>query len=114
MSTWQDWVEYMSGFASNPERSWRGPIDWVALAISQIGGGKIEAASAILGLTPQTLYTWLEKGIGQARFDRIVLLSRKSGVSLEMLAKRLEPVPDAPDKEAHKAHLLPEEAKPKD
>jgi hypothetical protein len=97
--SWGDWVAYMEGLAENPDRVERGEIDRLALAVARLG--RIEGAAENLGVSKQTIYTWLESGLGKAQFERVVRLSQASDIPIEALAKRLGPFPHAPDIKAH-------------
>jgi DNA-binding transcriptional regulator YdaS (Cro superfamily) len=64
-------------------------IDWLALAISRIGGEK--GAARRFGVPQATVARWLEHGIADAPFAAVVLLSTLGDVLLEHLARRLGP-----------------------
>jgi hypothetical protein len=66
-----------------------GDIDWLGVAIGRLGGpGR---AATKLGISRQQVYRWLEAGLGQVSFAKIVLLSELSRIPLYVLAERLEP-----------------------
>lgn len=62
-------------------------IDWLAVAVGNLGG--IGPASRVLGFSRQTIYTWLEEGLGGVSFDKVTKLSQMGDVPLEYLSRRL-------------------------
>lgn len=66
-----------------------GEWDWLGYAIHKLGGpGK---AAVRLGISRQTLYTYLGEGLGSAQFRTIIKLSQLASVPYEYLAKREGP-----------------------
>jgi hypothetical protein len=61
--------------------------NWLAVAVAKLWG--IGPASKSLGVSRQTIYAWLEHGLGGVSFDKVSKLSRMGDVPLECLAKRL-------------------------
>jgi hypothetical protein len=68
-------------------------IDWLAVAIGNLGGPG--PATRVLGLSRQTVYTWLNEGLGKTAFEHVVALSNAADVPLEYLARRLGPWAEA-------------------
>lgn len=66
-----------------------GDWDWLGYAVEKMGGPS-KAASKI-GISRQTLYTWLEEGLGSAPFRKIVAISEVADVPLDYLKRRLGP-----------------------
>ena len=89
---WDRWCGYMAGIAKKGRTE---DIDWLALAINRLGGPV--AAAERLGVSKQTIYTWLESGIEKAGFGKIAKLSEQSRITVDMLKMRLGPFPGAPD-----------------
>lgn len=63
--------------------------DWLAVAIGRLGGPS--RAAEALNVSRQSVYTWLERGLGKVTFDKIYELHKKSDVPLEYLGRRLGP-----------------------
>lgn len=64
-------------------------VDWLAVAIGNLGGPN--RAAKRLGLSPQTVYTWITKGLRGVDFAKVYNLSKEGDVPLEYLARRLGP-----------------------
>lgn len=69
-----------------------GTWDWLAYAVEKLGG-PTKAAQAI-GISRNTLYSYLAEGLGSAPFRRVVLISELADVPLEYLRRRLGPYDD--------------------
>lgn len=63
--------------------------DWLAVAIGNIGG--VGKAAKVMGVSRQTIYNWLDKGVGTIEFKEMVKLARIGDVPIEYLARRLGP-----------------------
>ncbi len=71
----------------------KGSWDWLGYAVEKLGGpGK---AAAQIGISRQTLYTWLEEGLGSAPFRKVVKISELADVPLDYLQRRLGPYDEA-------------------
>lgn len=67
-------------------------IDWLAYAIGTIGGkGGVPAAAEKLGVEKQTIYQWLDRGIGHLTFNQVDDLATRSGIPVEVLRSRRGP-----------------------
>lgn len=64
-------------------------VDWLAFAIGRLGGPT--RAAEKLGVSEQTVYTWLGKGLHKVQFSKMVALSKAAHVPLEYLGERMGP-----------------------
>lgn len=63
--------------------------DWLAVAIGNMGG--IGQAARKMGVSRQTIYNWLEQGLGTIEFEKVVRLAKQADVPLDYIARRLGP-----------------------
>jgi hypothetical protein len=66
-----------------------GEIDFLAAAIGRMGG--VNAASKKLGVKPDTIVRWLERGVGTLPFSRVVEIAKAGGLPVELFRHRLGP-----------------------
>jgi DNA-binding phage protein len=59
------------------------PWDWLGFAIHQMGGPG--QAAQRLGVSRQTLYTYLEEGLGSAKFSTVLKIAKETRIPLEYL-----------------------------
>lgn len=64
-------------------------VDWLEYAIGSLGG-PVEAADQ-LGISTQTIYRWLDGGLGKISFGNVVRLAKATNTPLEFLGQRLGP-----------------------
>lgn len=64
-------------------------LDWLAVAIGNLGG--VARAASTLHVQRQTVYNWLNQGLGNVEFSQVVEISKAGDVPLEYLARRLGP-----------------------
>jgi hypothetical protein len=67
-------------------------IDWLSVAIANMGG--ISRAAKVMAVSRQTIYDWLDDGIGTVQSSVVIKLARLSDVPLDFLAKRTGPWKD--------------------
>jgi len=74
-------------FAVNPASA---DFDWLAVAIGNMGG--VAAAAEKIGVSAQTVYTWLAQGVGTLSFGRVVQIAELGRIPLEAFKQRMGPV----------------------
>jgi len=107
----ESWCDLMSAWVDVVSRRLRGRevagkipeetrkrVDWLAVAIGNLGG--IESAALAVGVSKQTVYTWLDKGLARTEFSRVAALAEKGDVPLEYLSRRLGPWKDEAEDES--------------
>ena len=96
----RDWNSWCIGMASrlrgmreagsrNLESIPPSGFDWLAVAIGNMGG--IRGTCERLGVTRQTVYTWLSNGLGTLPFERVNQIAELGGIPLELLKQRMGP-----------------------
>jgi hypothetical protein len=65
-------------------------IDFLAAAIGVLGG--IVPAAKQLEVSRNSIYRWLDNGIGPAAFSTVIKLARLTNVPLDYLARREGPL----------------------
>jgi hypothetical protein len=83
----------MSGSAEDAERQNPGEIDWLALAIADIGGcGKpgsdkkfLHRTAHALGMTHQKVIAILEHGVGHLTFSQVIDIANRARVPMNLL-----------------------------
>ena len=66
-----------------------GEWDWLGYAIGKLGGPT--EAAAKLGITRQTIYTYLGEGLADAPFRDVISISNLADVPMQFLARRMGP-----------------------
>lgn len=77
-------------------------VDWLAFAIGRLGNPA--AAARQLGVSPQTVYTWISGGLEKVAFGKMVRLSKLTHVPLELLAERLNAAAPLGAEQRYKVH----------
>jgi hypothetical protein len=75
------------GAAKRTRASETGDIDWLAFAVGKLGGPK--QAGDKLGVTRQTIYTWLADGLASVPFGMVIKISKLADVPLDYLSRRV-------------------------
>jgi hypothetical protein len=79
----------IEGLEDNKQLEQLNNVDWLAVAIGRMGGP--QAAAEELGVTRQTVYSWLAQGLGTLPFNRVIEIAEKSRSTLEVLKQRTGP-----------------------
>jgi len=75
------------GAAKRHRKSQTNDIDWLAFAVGKLGGPA--QAGEQLGVTRQTIYTWLADGLAPVPFGMVIKISMLADVPLDYLSKRV-------------------------